>query len=157
MARATIELIQALRVTVERLRGDTSYQWGHMGECNCGHLAQTITKLGKADIHSWALQREGDWEQQAYDYCPTSGHRIDDVISAMLAVGVALDDIGHLEKLDDPEVLALVPPDADAADGRRHLRRNRREDVILYMSTWADLLERRLPAPAPSALPSAAA
>lgn len=146
MARPTVELIQALRVTVARLRGDTTYQWGHMGECNCGHLAQTITRLGKRDIHAWALEREGDWEQQAHDYCPTSGYRIDDIIRAMLEAGMTLDDIGHLEKLSDPEVLARVPREPDGA--QRLLRRNRREDVILYMEVWADLLEARLPAEA---------
>ena len=31
--------------TAERLSGDVSYQWGHMGMCNCGHLAQSITGL----------------------------------------------------------------------------------------------------------------
>jgi hypothetical protein len=143
MARPTIPLIQALRITVDRLRGDTTYQWGHMGECNCGHLAQTITRLGKREIHASAMERTGDWEQQAHDYCPTSGQRIDDIITAMLDLGMALDDIGHLEKLSDAEVLARIPLDAD---GRaRYLRRNSREDVILYMTTWADLLEERLP------------
>jgi hypothetical protein len=41
MARATPELIAALRNTIDRLSGDTIYAWGHMGMCNCGHLAQS--------------------------------------------------------------------------------------------------------------------
>ncbi|GAB4519888.1 MAG: hypothetical protein Tsb0020_38450 [Haliangiales bacterium] len=144
MAQATVELIRALRVTVERLRGETSYQWGHMGECNCGHLAQTITALSKGEIHAWALEREGDWAAQANDYCPTSGYRIDDIITEMLAIGMSLDDIGHLERLDDPAVLARVRADTGQPD--LHLCRNLRGDVIVYMAAWAELLTESLPA-----------
>ncbi|ACY15993.1 hypothetical protein [Haliangium ochraceum] len=144
MARANVDLIRALRQTAERLRGDVHYQWGHMGECNCGHLAQTITRLDKRLIHAWALEREGDWAQQVHDYCPSSGYRIDDIITAMLDLGMARDDIEQLEKLADPAVLALVR--ARTGDERRHLRRNLRDDVILYMDTWADLLAADLPA-----------
>jgi hypothetical protein len=140
MARATVELVRALRITANRLRTDTRYQWGHMGMCNCGHLAQTITGAGRAEIHRAAMVREGDWEQQADDYCPTSGFRIDDLIDQLLAIGVHISDIGNLEKLRDRAVLARLPAE------RRHLRRNRRDDVILYMETWADLLAEQLPA-----------
>ena len=31
-----------------------------MGSCNCGHLAQTVTRLTKAEIHTQALQRYGE-------------------------------------------------------------------------------------------------
>lgn len=140
MARATVELVTALRTTAARLRGDTVYQWGHMGQCNCGHLAQTITNIGHAEIHRSAMVREGDWEQQANDYCPTSGYRIDDIIDALLDLGMQLSDIGNLEKLRDREVLARLPAE------QRYLTRNRRQDVALYMETWAALLEEQLPA-----------
>jgi hypothetical protein len=138
MAFATVELVSALRATVARLEGDAEYQWGHMGLCNCGHLAQCITRLGKREIHAWALEREGDWEQHANDYCPASGLRIDDVISAMLDIGLTTEDIAHLEKLTGPEVLARLPA------GRRHLRRNVREDVVRYLRAWVELLDEEL-------------
>jgi hypothetical protein len=138
MARATVDLISALRRTAQRLSGDVSYQWGHMGMCNCGLLAQSITGLAGAEIHQSALVREGDWEQQANDYCPTSGNLIDAVLAAMFDLGVTRDDIRHLEKLSDSAVLRRVG---------RYLRFNKREDVVLYMHTWADLLEESLVAP----------
>jgi hypothetical protein len=140
MAHATLELIAALRTTAARLEAGGEYQWGHMGACNCGHLAQTITSLPKRDIHEWALERVGDWETQANQYCPTSGYRIDDVISAMLALGMTRRDIRNLERLADPEVLARLPADT------RRLAHNRREDAILYLREWAVLLELKLPA-----------
>jgi hypothetical protein len=99
--------------------------------CNCGHLAQSITGLQSAEIHQSALIREGDWEQQARDYCPSSGHLIDVVLAAMFDLGLTRDDVRHLERLSDPAVIRRVG---------RHLRFNNREDVVLYMQAWADLL-----------------
>jgi hypothetical protein len=34
-----------------------------MGACNCGFLAQEITHLRKAEIHSRAMQSTGDWNE----------------------------------------------------------------------------------------------
>ena len=136
MARANRELIDALRRTSERLASDISYQWGHMGMCNCGHLAQSITGLHDAEIHASALIREGDWEQQANDYCPASGHLIDVILAAMFDLGLTRADVRNLEKLADLEVLRRAG---------RHLRFNNRDDVVLYMRTWADLLAEQVP------------
>lgn len=133
MARANPDLISALRQTADRLGGDdVSYQWGHMGMCNCGHLAQAITGLKDQEIHRSALVREGDWEQQAKDYCPASGNLIDVVLAAMFDLGLTRADIRHLEKLSDPDVLRR---------SARALHFNHRGDVVLYMRTWADALE----------------
>ncbi len=142
MARATKELVKALMETAQRLRGGARYQWGHMGSCNCGHLAQTLTNLPKAEIHAMALRRAGDWGEQAVEYCPTSGLPLDHVISTMLDCGLTLDDITKLENLSDIYVLRRIPME------RRPLRRNIREDAVLYMETWAKMLREELP-PAP--------
>jgi len=144
MARANRELIDALRRTSQRLASDTSYQWGHMGMCNCGHLAQAITGLASAEIHASALIREGDWEQQANDYCPTSGNLIDVVLAAMFDLGLTRADVRNLEKLSDPEVLRRVG---------RHLRFNNREDVVAYMTAWAELLEEQCGTGTPAGAP----
>ena len=50
MAHPKSELIDALRRTIDRLSGDTTYWWGHMGMCNCGHLAQSITGLTEREM-----------------------------------------------------------------------------------------------------------
>jgi hypothetical protein len=151
MATATIELVEALRTTAVRLQRGVRYQWGHCGECNCGHLAQTVTGLGRGQIHAWAMERQAaDWEDLGNDYCPASGHRIDDVIAALVGIGLAPRDLGHLEQLDDPAVLRQVPPE------RQPLRRNQRDDVVAYLEAWAGLLEAQLPAPIPLAAARAA-
>jgi hypothetical protein len=138
MARPTRDLISALRSTADRLESTTSYQWGHMGMCNCGHLAQAATGLTAAEIHSAALAREGDWEHQAVDYCATSGQLIDHILAAMFALGLTREDVRHLEKLSDDAVLRSLPT------GRRYLRFNQRDDVIEYIRAWADVLDRHL-------------
>ena len=134
MARSNPELIQALRNTAETLQKADNYQWGHMGSCNCGFLAQEVTKLNKDQIHSMAMQRYGDWSEQLNDYCPTSGLMIDDLISELLKFGFDSDDLKNLEKLADSSVLRSLP------SGRRYLNHNSKTDVVEYLTTWADLL-----------------
>lgn len=138
MARPTPELIDALRKTAKKLASGAPYQWGHMGGCNCGNLAQELTKLTKDEIHRYALQRYGDWHMQVDDYCPTSQMPIDLIINEMLGAGLTLEDLKHLERLNDREVLVRFPLE------KRFLKHNVRADVIAYMNTWADLLEEKL-------------
>ena len=140
-SRVSLPLIQALRDTAHRLATEAPYQWGHMGSCNCGHLAQTITCLTKTEIHTQALQRYGDWERQLVDYCPTSGLPFDQTIDEMLALGFSREDLTALEKLSDLAILAAIP-----FERRNTLRHNQRDDVVLYLYTWADLLAQRLAA-----------
>ena len=139
MAQRTLPIIQALRDTAQRLATQAPYQWGHMGSCNCGHLAQTVTKLTKAEIHTRAMQRYGDWERQLLDYCPTSGLPIDETIDEMLALGFSRADLTHLERLSDPAIRSIIP-----FERRNALRHNQRDDVVLYLRTWADLIENEL-------------
>lgn len=138
MAKPSIKLIKAIRNTARSLQHTADYQWGHMGSCNCGHLAQEITKLNKSEIHSRAMNRYGDWNEQLNDYCPTSGLLMDDLITQMLDFGLDPDDLKHLEKLSDKRILSQLPA------GKRHLTHNKKEDVLIYINLWADLLEKSL-------------
>ncbi|MEL7005008.1 MAG: hypothetical protein AAFN93_20055 [Bacteroidota bacterium] len=138
MAKANIELIEAIRNTAKKLQVSNSYQWGHMGSCNCGHLAQELTKLSKTEIHTSAMQKYGDWNEQLNDYCPTSGLLMDDLITTMLSWGLDSDDLKKLEKLSDGQILRRLPID------ERNLEHNKKGDVALYLNTWADLLEDQL-------------
>jgi hypothetical protein len=135
MAKATPELIHALRETAKKLETGVHYEWGHMGSCNCGNLAQELTPLTKKEIHDYAMRKYGDWTEQAMDYCSTSGMTLDFVISTMLQSGLELSDIRHLEYLSDHEVLRTIPLE------QRYLRHNKREDVVTYVKAWANLLE----------------
>lgn len=141
MARSSAKLVAALRQTADRLSQGDNYQWGHMGSCNCGHLAQTITHYNKGQIHGAAMRRHGDWAEQLRDYCPQSGLPLDEIIDQMLDWGFSTADLSHLERLSDPFVLEAMPPN------RRSLKHNVRNDVVLYLETWAALLELELLAP----------
>lgn len=135
MAKATIEIISALEKTAKKLEAGASYQWGHMGACNCGNLAQEITSLSKAEIHKYAMQRHGDWAEQILEFCPTSGYPMDLMISKMLDSGFTLEDLSKLETLSDLQVLGKIPKDR-----RDKLNKNSKEDVIYYMKIWATIL-----------------
>jgi len=141
MAKATVELVHALRVTALRIEQGAEYRWTHMGACNCGHLAQTLTKRPKDEIRRLAMEKAGEWAEQAVEYCPGSGYPIDHIIGTMLDVGLGTGDIGHLEKLSDPGVLSALPVPV-----RLELSYRERSHVVLYMRTWADLLEAELSA-----------
>ncbi len=138
MATIRIELIMALRNAAKKIEASNQYQWGHMGLCNCGFLAQEITSLRKEEIHMRAMQRHGDWNEQLNDYCPTSGLPMDDLISEMIAFGFDSDDLKHLERLSDGEVLRALPFQ------KRNLKQNIKADVVTYLNTWAAVLESKL-------------
>lgn len=130
-------LVEALRIVADRLADGASYQWGHMGQCNCGNLAQVVSRRTAEDIHRSAIARAtGEWSEHAFDYCPGSGALIDDVVDDLLAIGLRRDDIAHLENLDDRRVVARVG---------RPLAKNVRDDAIAYFKTFADLIEEALP------------
>jgi len=135
MARNDLNVVNVLRKTAMVLAESTDYQWGHMGSCNCGYLAQQITHLKKNQIHSYAMQRHGDWNEQLNDYCPTSGLPMDDLISEMINFGFDPDDLKNLERLSDKRIINSLP------EGERNLHFNAKNDLITYLNTWASLLE----------------
>ncbi len=138
MAQATFEIIDALRRTAKKLNTGSEYMWGHMGSCNCGNLAQEITKRSKAEIHAYAMQGNGDWNEQLNDYCGTTQMPIDLVIHEMLTSGFSVEDLQNLEKLSDKQILMRLPAE------NRYLRHNVKADVIVYMKEWANMLEDEL-------------
>jgi hypothetical protein len=138
MAKASVEVLSALLRTITRIEKSNEYQWGHMGSCNCGFLAQELTMLKKEEIHSRAMKGYGDWTEQLNDYCPTSGLPMDEVISQMLLAGFDSDDLKHLEKLSAPKILESFPL------AERNLKHNQKTDVILYLKAWAQLVEQEL-------------
>ena len=120
-----IPLIHALKKTVKRLKDNESpYQWGHLGSCNCGHLAQTVTHLSKAEIHELAINSLGeDWSEKALDYCEGSGYPVEHILTKMMNLGLTKTDIVSLERLDDPIILEQLP------EGERNLKKNKKNGL----------------------------
>jgi len=138
MARASIEMVEALRETARRLKNGASYAWGNHGACNCGNLLQVMTNLTKEEILTYAHTGLGEWTELAEDYCGITNAPADLLISKLQSAGLTPTDIHNIEYLQDRQVLNCLP------GGFRWLKRNVREDVIVYFETFAMLLEERL-------------
>ncbi|WP_276503130.1 hypothetical protein [Terrimonas pollutisoli] len=138
MAKPSLELIEALRETARRLHNGANYSWGHHGACNCGNLLQVITPLSEGEILRYAHTGVGEWTELAEEYCGVTNSPVSLVISKLEQAGLTPVDIRHIECLTDREVLEHLP------GGFRWLRKNVREDVILYFEAFAAMLEERL-------------
>ena len=129
-------LIDALRATSKRLENeDVQYQWGHMGQCNAGHLIQTLTGMSSFEIVESVDFQLDEWSEHAVDYCSCTGNKVDDISLSIEKQGLTHSDIVKLENLSDRKVLENLD------GGFRYLERNRREHVVEYMRSFADLLE----------------
>ena len=138
MAKPSLEIIETLRNAAQKIKESENYQWGHMGACNCGFLAQEVTKLTKAEIHRRAMERHGDWTEHLNDYCPINGLPFDAIISELIAFGFDSSDLKHLEKLSDPNILQTI------SFAERILKHNVKQDVVVYLKAWINLLEDEL-------------
>jgi hypothetical protein len=134
MPHSNPNLIVALRVTAERLEEGARYEWGHMGRCNCGHLVQTITQLSDHEIARSVDFQLDEWSEHAQEYCAGTGHKVDHLFLTLQEMGFGYQDVIHLENLSDRRVLVRLGE-------RRYLRRNCREDAVLYLRTMATMLE----------------
>lgn len=138
MAFPNVALIDALRRTHKHLQTSPLYSWGHLGSCNCGHLAQVVTHKSAKEIHEAALKRAGDWGEVVVDHCPQSHLPVDYILSELYALGLTPADIEHFEDLSDPAVLAhIVSPGV-------YLARNDKNHVLLYIQGWITHLEQEL-------------
>ena len=132
-------LIEALRTTSCRLENkDVQYQWGHMGQCNAGHLIQTLTGMSSFEIVKSIDFKLEEWSEHAHDYCSNTGCKVDDIFITIEKHGMTHKDIVNLENLSDLEVLNNLK------GGFRHLERNNKKDVVAYMRSFADLLEKKV-------------
>lgn len=138
MAKPTIELINALRLTAVNLRNGAYHSWGHHGACNCGNLVQSVTNFTKDEILQYAHTCTGEWTELAIEFCPTTNVPLSLVFNRLEKIGLTPTDIHHIEYLSDKEVLEQLP------SGFRWLKCNKREDAIDYFEAFANLLEEQL-------------
>jgi hypothetical protein len=138
MAKASIQLISALRQTASRLKAGAHYAWGHHGACNCGNLVQAVTQLTQGEIIRYAHTGIGEWTELAEDFCPATNAPLTLMMAKLEALGLTPTDIHHIEYLDDKEVLQHLQ------GGFRWLKRNKREDAFAYFEAFANMLEEKL-------------
>jgi len=138
MANPNTILVDALRKTALQLKNGSTYAWGNHGACNCGHLLQVVTSLNQEDIVGLAQTGVGEWTELSAEYCETSNAPVDTLISVLQGIGLTPTDIHNLEYLNNREVLERLP------GGFRWLKKNIREDVILYFEIFSDMLEEKI-------------
>jgi hypothetical protein len=128
------KLINALQIAIRQLKAGAPYEWGHVGRCNCGHLVQALVGISAGEIYRNFGQELDEWSEHSRDYCGVSGKPVEELFEELRRVGFSAEDVHHLEYLSDPKVLRALP------GGFRHLRRNNRDDLILYMETLVVLV-----------------
>ncbi len=138
MAKATFELIEALRSTALNLKNGAYHSWGHHGACNCGNLVQSVTQFSKEEILRHAQQSTGEWTELAREFCPVTNAPLALIFLKLEAIGLNSTDIHHVEYLSSPVVLKRLP------GGHRWLKRNSKDHAILYFETFASILEEEL-------------
>jgi hypothetical protein len=138
MAYPNTELIDALRKTAKRLKEGGYYAWGNHGACNCGNLLQSVASITKEEILKYAQSGIGEWTELAEEYCGETNAPVNLLIHKLEMAGLNPTDIHNVEYLSDKEVLHALP------GGFRWLKRNVREDVIIYFETFANVLEEKL-------------
>lgn len=138
MAKASIELVTALRATALRLRQGARYAWGHHGICNCGNLVQVVCKLTEGEIIRYAHTGTGEWTELAEEYCGITEAPYTLMVAKLQELGLTPTDIHHIEYLNDEAVLQHLQ------GGFRWLKRNKREDAIDYFEAFANMLEEKL-------------
>ena len=138
MAKATKQLVEALRKSADRIQAGEEYEWGHVGRCNCGHLVQTVTGKSSSQIIKSFGPSLDEWTEHANDYCSTTGLPVQDMLDDLAEIGFYSEDVRNLEYLSDNNVLKHF----DIAD--RPLKHNDRGDVAMYMNKLADVLEEEL-------------
>jgi hypothetical protein len=138
MAYPNHTLIDALRETALRLRNGAVYAWGNHGSCNCGNLLQVVTDFSKGEILRFAHAGIGEWTELAEEYCGVTNTPVDMLLTKLQQLNLTPTDIHNLEYLEDRKVLERLP------GGFRWLKKNVKEDVIVYFETFADYLEEQL-------------
>ena len=138
MAHPSVQLIAALRQTARNLEAGSHYAWGNHGSCNCGNLLQVVTELSREEILKYAHSGIGEWTELAEEYCEVTNAPVALLLSRLQEIGLTPSDIHNIEYLEDRSVLQALP------GGFRWLRRNLREDVVVYLDTFAQILEDQL-------------
>ena len=127
----TKQLIDGLRTAADWIEsGKVRYHWGIPEQCNCGILAQAI--LGIHPIEITRTNYHLNWHKEV-KRCYETGLDINYIIKGLIEVGMKPTDFVNLEYLTFEGI-----PSSD------EYYFTNPTNVISYMRTWADSLEREL-------------
>ena len=127
----TKQLIDGLRTAADWIEsGKVRYHWGIPEQCNCGILAQAI--LGIHPIEITRTNYHLNWHKEV-KRCYETGLDINYIIKGLIEVGMKPTDFVNLEYLTFEGI-----PSSD------EYYFTNPTNVISYIRTWADSLEREL-------------
>lgn len=134
----TKQLIDGLRTAADWIEsGKVIYNWGYTSSCNCGILAQVINNITASDIKA-ELGKGATWSGLV---CRVTNQPMPKIVQTLVDVGMTARDFTNLEFLTYDGV---EPEDWYTDENIRDNKFSKRENVISYMRTWADSLEREL-------------
>ena len=129
----TKQLIDGLRTAADWIEsGKVRYHWGIPEQCNCGILAQAI--LGIHPIEITRTNYHLNWHKEV-KRCYETGLDINYIIKGLIEVGMKPTDFVNLEYL----TFEGIP-----SSNKYYYYYTNPTNVISYMRTWADSLEREL-------------
>lgn len=147
-------LIAALVSAADALDRGERYEWGHVGRCAVGHVVQRLASMSDREIFDAFERTVCQWREHAAEYfesavgdeplattesqrdwCAIAGKPLAEIYRLFHAAGMDAAAIGHMEFLNDPRVLAQIPPPQ-----RWKLRRSDPHDAALYLRTYARML-----------------
>ena len=138
MARSSLQLIDALKSAAKKISDDKdSYNWRAIGACNCGNLVQAVTNYNAKEISNFGIKKHGDWQSISLLYNKDGDYEIDIIIKNLLDMGILLEDFAYLENLNCPKVLSYI-------GGNVNLKKDEADDAVLYLNSWANMLEEEL-------------
>jgi hypothetical protein len=160
MNTAQERLVRALHHAADAIERGEPFEWGHVGRCVVGHVVQHLASMSDRDIFSAFDRTLCQWREHAAEYfdaavgdeplastesardwCKTAGKPLAEIYRLFSAGGLDAADIGHMEFLSDPRVLANIPPPK-----RWNFRPNNPQDAALYLRTYARVLTSECPA-----------
>ena len=127
----TKQLIDGLRTAADWIEsGKVRYNWGNPEQCNCGILAQAILGINPTEITE--TNYHSSWHEEI-KRCYETGLDINYIIKGLIEVGMKPTDFVNLEYLTFEGI-----PSSD------EYYFTNPTNVISYMRTWADSLEKEL-------------
>lgn len=163
-----LSLAVSLRRVAELLRnGRVEYEWDLSNQCNMGLIARAALGLSRNQFSKLEkpVSHQPLWEERAEAYCPMTGIPEIKLFRVLHDVGFRFEDYGEAENLSNPDVVERIKHDGRFIEtnerrnwfGRkipvtiqRRIHRDEEQSLIVYLETWALLIEEFHAAKAPT-------
>lgn len=137
------KLIPTIKIVLTSLEKDiVDYEWKHPQCCNCGLMVQGILNVTPRNVNKifhYLLSfndAKTTWKSQAQQYCSVTGMPLNLVFEVLHNKGFKIEDIVHLEFLNNSAILEL-----SGIDTTKKSYYSNRNNLIKYLKAWLNILE----------------